>query len=66
MHDQPRGASDLHGSAPDLPRYLIHFAIPPFLTALVLVSIDPLVGLALLPCMAVMVIVLKLLFRYER
>ena len=39
-------ASDLHGSAPDLPRYLIYFAVPSFLTAFSLVSVDPLVGLA--------------------
>jgi hypothetical protein len=51
---------------PSPPRYLIWFGIPPFLMAFVIASLDPMAGLALLACLATMVIALSVLFRLER
>jgi hypothetical protein len=65
MQEQQRRAFTVDGSAPDSsPRYLIYFGIPPVITAFAVASLDPMAGLALLACLTVMVIVLKLLFRF--
>jgi hypothetical protein len=49
-----------------VPPYLVWFGIPPFVTAFVLAAVDPFAGLALLACMAIMAIVLRILPRHTR
>ena len=50
----------------DVPPYLVWFAVPPFIGAFVIADIDPNAGLALLACMTIMAVVLKVLIRVAR
>jgi hypothetical protein len=49
-----------------VPRYLIWFAVPPYLAALVIAAIDPMAGLALLASLMIMVVVPTIVLRWMR
>jgi len=63
LHDQ-RQKAVIPVEALEVPSYLIYFGIPPYIAAIIVSTIYPMAGLALLAVLAVMVVTLKLLFRY--
>jgi hypothetical protein len=66
MRYQRRRMTHRGPAPPDVPSYLVYLAIPPFLAAFLVGYLDPLAGIAMLVCLAVMVIVLNVLLRFGR
>jgi hypothetical protein len=51
-------------AALEIPSYLVYFGIPPSLATIVISFIDPMAGLVLLVLVIMMVVTLKILFRF--
>jgi len=63
LHEERQNAL-LPEEALQFPSYLIYFGIPPYIGAIIVSTMYPMAGLALLTVLAVMVITLKLLFHF--
>jgi hypothetical protein len=62
VHDGHQNARILEEGL-EVPSYLVCFGIPPYIAAIIVSTIYPMAGLALLLVLVVMVVTLKLLFR---
>jgi hypothetical protein len=61
--DERRTVSTSEASL-EIPSYLVYFGIPPSLATIVISFIDPMAGLVLLVLVIMMVVTLKILFRF--